>query len=627
MVLYKTEDKKQISYYSDQGRTGLKGTIDLTSAREVQAAPDNDTRFIIVCPDRTWRLQAADNPERAAWIEAVRAVLAKKEEEVPGKKMDSVMGPERRESEPPAKVAVPGEVPEKKTMEPGTAIQVVNGKVSDAGLFAPPDMKRDPAASSKEKEEVDPSISAAAVVDNFEEFEEFMEPEEPAVDFEEVFGELCSLLDENSDDNLNLKEFSDMYDPWAKNFFSEFFKSLDKNMDSALSKDEFKQMFTLEDGSLDGKRVIQTIKEVQEVKFDKIFDDVCLIIDRNYDDRFDFNEFAELYPGASEEFFKKLDLNKDEFLSKKELKEYYRKDDKSLNIERVTEDYAMLEEQIYQQDIEKLCQMVNEDHAKDVINIIEFKSVYPEGTKVFINAIDGGDATEFKYEDILAKFRDEEKWGDFPKVRQTMVDMRAAMFDSHFEGLCALMDKNHNDTLDIKEFSEIYPVASDFFFKQLDSNQDNKLSKDELRQMFVLADGSMDVERMAQVEADIKEKIEKKNMMKDATIDDFLDAPEEHALEKKEKPEEVKSPESQFEEFEEPERTPEKKAPEPEKKAADTKTEEPVKKVEEPVKKVEEPVKKAEPTPVEKKQESEPQRKESEDLEPMKKPTGCCIIS
>lgn len=442
MVLYKTEDKKQISYYSDQGRTGLKGTIDLTSAREVQATPDNDTRFIIVCTDRTWRLQAADNPERAAWIEAVRTVLAKKEEEVTGKKMDSVMGPDKKDPEAPAKVAVPGEVPEKKTMEPGTAIQVVNGKVSDAGLFAPSEIKRDPAASNKEEEEeVDPSISAAAVVEKIEEeVEEFMEPEEPGVDFDEVFGELCSLLDENSDDSLNLKEFSDMYDPWAKNFFAEFFKSLDKNMDSSLSKDEFKQMFTLEDGSLDGKRVVETNKEVQEVKsnynseeFDKIFDDVCLIIDKNYDDRFDFNEFADLYPGASEEFFKKLDLNKDEFLSKQELKEYYRKDDKSLNIERVTEDYAMLEEQIYQQEIEQLCQMVNEDHAKDMINIVEFKSVYPEGTKVFINAIDGGDSTEFKYEDILAKFRDEEKWGDFPKVRQTMVDMRAAMFDSHFE--------------------------------------------------------------------------------------------------------------------------------------------------------------------------------------------------
>ena len=80
-------------------------------------------------------------------------------------------------------------------------------------------------------------------------------------------------------------------------------------------------------------------------------------------------------------------------------------------------------------------------------------------------------------------------------------------------------------------------------------------------------------------------------LMKDATIDDFLDAPEEDALEKKEKPQEVQSPDSQFEEFEEPERTPEKKAAEPEKTAVDTKTEE-------PVKKVEEPVKKAEPEPV-----------------------------
>ena len=95
----------------------------------------------------------------------------------------------------------------------------------------------------------------------------------------------------------------------------------------------------------------------------------------------------------------------------------------------------------------------------------------------------------------------------------TIRKVYAFEFESHFEGLCALMDKNHNDTLDIKEFSEIYPVASDFFFKQLDANQDQKLQKSELRQMFVLADGSMDVERMAQVEADIKEKIQKKTVM------------------------------------------------------------------------------------------------------------------
>jgi len=478
MVLYKTPEKQQISYYSDQGRTGLKGTIDLTKAQQVKAVQDNDKRFVIICSDRTWRLEALDHPERTSWIEAVRDVLGKKatsEEEVKSKTMQkdgSVMAP--------GKVSVPGEVPEKNTMQPGTQIQVVNGKVSDAGLD-----KRGPEASEAELK--------------------------TGEDFDEVFTELCKLVDENGDDELNIKEFSEMYQEWAKNFFSDLFKKLDKDMSNSLSKSEFRQIFQLENGEMDTQRAQDTITQIEDLKFMKIFDEVCLIIDKNYDDKFDFLEFSAAYPEASQELFKDLDLNKDKFLSKEELKKYYRMDNKRLDTERVKKDYEKLEEAIYLQTVEKLCQMVNEDHEKQVIDIREFKTFYPAGTKVFIAAVGGiGDEESFQYDQIVKTFRDKDGWGDFVKVEQAMKDMKGAMFNTHFDGLCTLMDKDGDDTLNVEEFSMIYPVAAEFFFKELDENKDRKLQKSELRSMFVLANGSMDVERMAQIEADIKEKIDAK---------------------------------------------------------------------------------------------------------------------
>lgn len=597
MVLYKTPEKQQISYYSDQGRTALKGTIDLNSAREVRAVPDNEKRFIIITPDRTWRLEALDHPERSSWIEAVRVVLAKKgeteEEEEPGvsKKNDSVMGPK--------KIDLPGEVPEKNTMQPGTAIQVLNGKVSDAGLNEPlPEKKRDPAAANQEEEvEAKPEAGMKAA-DKVEE----MEKNAPE-DFDKVFRELCALVDENHDDIIRLKEFSEMYPIWAQKFFSDFFKKLDKNMDDGLSKSEFRQIFELDEGKMDAKRVQETIGQILELKFDKIFDDVCLIIDTNYDDKFDFHEFAELHPEASHEFFKNLDLNKDKFLSKAELKEYYRQEDGTLDTPRVTKDYAMLEENIYQQDIEKLSQMVDEDHAKNRIDIREFKGEYPAGTKVFIAAVGGiGDEEHFNYEDVLKAFRDEDGWGDFLKVRQVIKDMKNTMFKSHFDGLCTIMDKDHDQTLNVKEFAKIYRTASDFFFKQLDTNNDSKLQKEELREMFVLADGSMDVERMAQIESDMKEKVEEKNAKVDDAIDGFLDADEKDALSPAEIEAKAENPVDDFEEFEEPaEKTPEKKTEA--QKEPEAKREPEVKK-------------------------DEPVQPEEREVEPPKtKPAGCCIIS
>jgi len=519
----------------------LKGSIDLSTAREVKAVPDNEKRFIIVTPDRTWRLEASDLAERTGWVNAVRAVLPSQEEEVEAanpKKNDSVLGP--------GEIQIPDKVPEHDPMQPGSQIKVVNGKVSDADY----NQKRDPAAAGEKEEEAparrkrDPSIVAEDLQ---------AEKQKALEDFDKVFASLCSLVDSNHDDVIRLKEFSEMYPEWSQNFFSKFFENLDKNMDDGLSKDEFRQMFVLQGGKLDTTRVRETIMQILSLKFDKVFDDVCLIIDKNYDGKFDFNEFAAFHPGASEAFFKGLDLNKDNVLSKEELKEYYRLEDGSLDTPRVTKDLEKLEENIYQQDIETLCQMVNEDHAKDVIDIQEFKGVYPEGTKVFIAAIGGdADGLSFQYDEVVKSFRDEEGWGDFLKVRQVIKDMKEAMFNTHFDGLCTMMDKDHNDTLDFQEFEQIYPTATQIFFNALDTNGDKKLQKSELRASFVLADGSMDVERMAQIEADMKEKIEAKNKAVDDHIDDFLEADEKDAL----------SPDD-LSEFDEPDKTPEKKADTP----------------------------------------------------------------
>lgn len=308
--------------------------------------------------------------------------------------------------------------------------------------------------------------------------------------------------------------------------------------------------------------------------------------------------------------------------------------------------------------------MVNEDHAKDVIDIQEFKGVYPEGTKVFVAAVGGNsDEVSFKYEEVVKSFRDAEGWGDFIKVRQVIKDMKEAMFNAHFEGLCDMMDKDHNDTLDFTEFQQIYPLATKIFFDELDTNGDNKLQKSELRASFVLADGSMDVARMAQIEADMKEKIEAKTKKIDNAIDDFLEADEKDALS-------PLSPDD-FTEFEEPEqkqepeRTPEKKAETPvvvEEKKEETpvKVEETPKKVEQNApkelqkatpkeseksssKKVEETASKEIPTSIPKKAEKVvPQKvvetvskegknpadddKDEEEIKPAK-PASCCIIS
>lgn len=100
--------------------------------------------------------------------------------------------------------------------------------------------------------------------------------------------------------------------------------------------------------------------------------------------------------------------------------------------------------------------------------------------------------------------------------------MKDLMFETHYDRLCDLIDANQNKVIDFKEFKKMYPVAASTFFQQLDANSDDVLSRDELKSMFVLADGTMDFERVAQILADVEEKLANQKKEADAAIDAFF---------------------------------------------------------------------------------------------------------
>merc|ERR1719373_672557 len=186
-----------------------------------------------------------------------------------------------------------------------------------------------------------------------------------------------------------------------------------------------------------------------------------------------------------------------------------------------------------------------------------------------------------------------------------MKQMKELMFKSHYAKLCTLVDSNNDDVIDVKEFEKMYPLAADNFFTQLDFNKDGVLQRSELREMFVLADGSMDVERVAQILADVTERVEQQKRKADKAIDDFLNAEPEEALEtKKEEPLSPLSPETEAM-FEDPAT---KKAAETEKQETKTET--------------------AGAKPAQSEGQSKQEKLEQDMEEGEKKaPGGCCIIS
>jgi len=99
------------------------------------------------------------------------------------------------------------------------------------------------------------------------------------------------------------------------------------------------------------------------------------------------------------------------------------------------------------------------------------------------------------------------------RTKQKQLENRTK-FDVEFGALCAMIDKNHDDKIQVGELATIYPNAAATFFSQLDKNHDSVLDRFEFREMFVLADGSLDLEKVKEIRETLK-----KNMAADSEAD------------------------------------------------------------------------------------------------------------
>merc|ERR1711879_797012 len=155
-----------------------------------------------------------------------------------------------------------------------------------------------------------------------------------------------------------------------------------------------------------------------------------------------------------------------------------------LDVEKVTEHLAILEDALYEQELESLCQMVQEDYSNEIINVEEFAKVYPKAIVLFLEKVGGTQDSPIERAAVNQAFRNADGTGDIEQVIELVKKMKDVMFDNHFERLCDRIDSNQNNVIDFKEFEKMYPIAAPSFFRQLDANSDQVLSRDELKQMF-----------------------------------------------------------------------------------------------------------------------------------------------
>jgi len=94
---------------------------------------------------------------------------------------------------------------------------------------------------------------------------------------------------------------------------------------------------------------------------------------------------------------------------------------------------------------------------------------------------------------------------DTERVLSLITELKEHQFNVSFSYLWSLLDVNGDGKVDIKEFvgndNEEFNTA---FFKELDSNHDGVLTKKELIEMFILADGSLDKDRVDELAEEFK---------------------------------------------------------------------------------------------------------------------------
>lgn len=83
-------------------------------------------------------------------------------------------------------------------------------------------------------------------------------------------------------------------------------------------------------------------------------------------------------------------------------------------------------------------------------------------------------------------------------------------FDVAFGELLTVIDRNYDDYISLSELQKAFPEAGQTFFSSVDVNEDGKIGVADLRKVFVLADGSEDLDRVQKLTAELAKGLEER---------------------------------------------------------------------------------------------------------------------
>jgi len=126
------------------------------------------------------------------------------------------------------------------------------------------------------------------------------------------------------------------------------------------------------------------------------------------------------------------------------------------------------------------------------------------------DATHDGKANNLSMSDRIKKFNRLQKEHRGEEVRWTEknIDLGESgtpqYFDGQFNNFCKILDRNVDDVLDLTEFRSYYPDATKIFFSKIDTQNNSRINKDKLQQLFKLPDGSNDLDRLLKFSARIR---------------------------------------------------------------------------------------------------------------------------
>jgi len=223
-----------------------------------------------------------------------------------------------------------------------------------------------------------------------------------------------------------------------------------ENMSQLPTEDMLKRMEAEEDA----RRALAARRMSGAQKFDEEFGALCALIDENYDNQIQVEEFQKIYPAATEVFDSFSVPSANGIIDKDAFRNLFKLPDGSYDLDKLLKLKSMLQTKIKEEQMNQF-----------------FTTNY--GVQ-----LNGAGADE---EEVEAKVSPE--------------------FEAEFTRLCDMVDANHDKVISLDEFSVVYPIGSVNFFRQLDINKDEVLQKEEFRAMFILADGSGDIERVREMMA------------------------------------------------------------------------------------------------------------------------------